>query len=179
MTNPLPPPTVDEHHSGPGPGQINTYSDSSMVTVSSSLGVPNNTVVSMATMTQPMNQMTNQQGPRPAYSPSYRGRPRGRRPVGASTIRPAGGGAPAGAAGVAGGAPAGWNSGGGVAEKRTAAAAGMNNTNVRRPYRGNYVGSWPNRSPTKSSPTGAHQGVVQGNNSQGMMPSNWPQQEND
>lgn len=158
MSHTLPLPPVAEHQSGPGPGTIGSsytgvVNDSSLTTVAASLGVPNNTVVSMATMTQPINQIispgqnNNQQ--RPSYSPSYRGRPRGRRPSGSS-----------------GSGRGGWTGGGG--EKRNAAAAGLNSSGgVRRPTRGAYRGSWPSRSPSKTSPTGSNQSTVQGSSSQG------------
>ena len=155
MSHTLPLPPVADHQSGPGPGTIGSYtgvvSDSSMTTVAASLGVPNNTVVSMATMTQPVNQIVSpgQNNQRPSYSPSYRGRPRGRRPSGSS-----------------GSGRGGWTGGGG--EKRNAAAAGLNSSGgVRRPTRGTYRGSWPSRSPSKTSPTGSNQSTVQGSSSQG------------
>ena len=155
--------------------------ESSMTTVvaaaaSASLCVPNNTVVSMATMTQPMGQLVSpapplqqqqqqQQTARPTYSPSYRGRPRGRRPSGTGPGR-------GGAAGASSGS--GWTGTGG--EKRTAASAGLNAAGgVRRPTRGTYRGNWPSRSPSKSSPTGSNQSAVHGsNNSQGMTSVHHP-----
>lgn len=153
MSHPLPLPSVAEHQSGPGPGPMGNYGsvEPSMTTVAASLGVPNNTVVSMATMTQPINQLVSPgQSNRPAFSPSYRGRPRGRRPSGSSSSSNRGG----------------WA--GGVGEKRSAQAAGLN-ANTRRPYRGAYRGTWPNRSPSKTSPTGSIQSTVQGSNSQGKL----------
>ena len=145
MTHSLPIPSGTEHQSGPGPMGNYGNVEPSMTTVAASLGVPNNTVVSMATMTQPINQLASPgQSNRPAFSPSYRGRPRGRRPSGSR---------------------GGWS--GGVGEKRTAQAAGLNN-NIRRPaqHRGAYRGAWPNRSPSKTSPTGSNQSTVHGSNSQ-------------
>ena len=132
----------------------NYVNDASMTTVmAASLGVPNNTsVVSMATMTQPIGQLpavSQQQAARPTYSPSYRGRPRGRRPSGTGR--------------------GGWT---GPAEKRSAASAGLNAAGgIRKPTRGTYRGSWPsNRSPSKASPTGSNQNAVHGNNnSQGIF----------
>ena len=159
MSLPAVPPVADHTQSGPGMAGTVNYSnvvtDASMTTVAASLGVPNNTVVSMATMTQPMgNQLgspNSHQRPAPSYSsPSYRGRPRGRRPSGSS------------------GGRGGWTGGGG--EKRNAAAAGLQSGGggVRRPSRGTYRGSWPNRSPSKTnSPTGSNQSTVQGSSSQG------------
>ena len=159
MSHSLPLPPAADHQSGSG--NINNYTnvnDNSMTSVAASL-VPSNTVVSMATMTQPpaqLNQLTSpnsgQQGnaARPTYSPSYRGRPRGRRPSGASG---------SGRGGFAGGA----------GEKRNAATAGLPSGGVRRPTRGTYRGSWPSsRSPSKSSPTGSNQSTVHGSNSQGI-----------
>lgn len=153
MSHTLPLPPVAEHQSGPGPGQMGggypgNVNDSSLTTVAATLGVPNNTVVSMATMTQPVNQLVSpgQNSQRPTYSPSYRGRPRGRRPSGSAGT---------GRGGMTGG----------VGEKRNAAAAGFKQG--MRPQRGTYRGSWPNRSPSKASPTGSNQSTVQGSNSQG------------
>ncbi|KAI9560337.1 hypothetical protein GHT06_014354 [Daphnia sinensis] len=154
MSHTLPLPPVADHQSGPGPGNGGSYTnvvnDSSMTTVAASLGVPNNTVVSMATMTQPINQLISpgqNSNQRPSYSPSYRGRPRGRRPSGSS-----------------GSGRGGWT--GNSGEKRNAAAAGLNSGGVRRPTRGTYRGSWPSRSPSKTSPTGSNQSTVQGSSSQ-------------
>lgn len=155
MSHTLPLPPVAEHQSGPGPGQIaGAYQvNESLTTVATTLGVPNNTVVSMATMTQPVNQLVSpgqqQNNQRPTYSPSYRGRPRGRRPSGSAGT---------GRGGLTGG----------VGEKRTAAAAGFKQGSMR-PQRGTYRGNWPNRSPSKASPTGSNQSTVQGSSSQGMQ----------
>ena len=168
MTHSLPLPAGTEHQSGPGPGSMVNYGNTepSMTTVAAALGVPNNTVVSMATMTQPTNPLASPgQSNRPGFSPSYRGRPRGRRPSGSSTNR--GGGWTGGGAGAGPAAGAAAGAGG---EKRTAQTAGLNN-NIRRPqHRGGTYragGSWPNRSPSKTSPTGSNQSTVHGSNSQG------------
>ncbi len=53
--------SVADHQSGPdlgnGGNYINMVKDPSMTAVAADLGVSNNTVVSMATMTQPINQL--------------------------------------------------------------------------------------------------------------------------
>lgn len=159
------PPVADHQHQSTvvSGGQVmgGYVSDASMTTLvaaATSLGVAaNSSVVSMSTMTQPLGHLVSptiplqqqQQGGRPTYPPSYRGRPRGRRPSGTTS-------------GPGRGAWAGGNGG----EKRTAAAAGLNAAGgVRRPTRGTYRGSWPsNRSPSKASPTGSNQSTVHGSN---------------
>ena len=165
--------TGDGHQTAAVQGAMSGFVDTtSMSTVATSLGVPNNTVVSMATMTQPMNQLTTQVQPSKQHQnynqPSYRGRPRGRRPAGSTLVRGGwtGGGGGGGTSGGVGGngSTAGSAS---VGEKRSAATAGLN-SNVRRPYRGAYRGTWPSRSPSKTSPTGSNQSTLQGSNSQGI-----------